>query len=156
MQTYSKENPSAHQRGRTENAEHLPAEICSLLCAGSRRISPEAEIFKHFIRSADLAQLQNLFPAYLPEIVCPAKMPACNKSNCAEQEAQLCLRTGKAEKASPILLKDWKMSHWSSQFQSVLFSPLLSLPGWCWNVSGACNVSHPVHTCMRNCLVWTR
>lgn len=69
-------------------------------------ISPEAAVFKHLISSADLAQLPNLFPVYLFEILYPVKMPAairsavqCRKYSCAYELGkqrklfQLCSKT---------------------------------------------------------------
>lgn len=147
ISTYSEENPSAHQRGCTENTEHLPGEICSLFCAGSRRIYPEPAIFKHLIRSAGLAEFQNLFPVYLFEILCPVRMLAaigstaqCRKHSC-----------GKAETAFPILLKDWKMSHlpWTSQFHSVCFPlPPRFVLKCLWHLQ----LLSPIHRSTRNLL----
>lgn len=152
IQTYSKENPSAHQRGCTENAEHLPSEICSLLCADSRRISPEAEIFKHLIRSADLAQLQSLFPVYLFEILCPAKMPAairstaqCRKHSCVYELGkqrklfQFCSKTERwvIGLGQPNFSPVFPLLSFSSQVcieMSLAFATSFTLSTWAWEI----------------------
>lgn len=95
-----------HIKEVAQKMQKIPSEICSLLCAGSRRISPEPAIFKHFIRSAHLAQPQNLFPVYIFEILCPVKTPAAIKSTAQLTKHSCVYELGKQRNDFPILLKD--------------------------------------------------
>lgn len=121
-----KDNTSAHQSGCTENAEHLPSEICSLLCAGSRRISPEPAIFKHLIRSSYAAQLQNLFPVYLFEMLCPVKMPAAKGSTAQCRKHSCVYELGKHRKPFQFCSKTERRVIGLGQANFSLFFSLLS------------------------------
>lgn len=66
------QNPFAHQRGSTEVVERIPSEICSLLYARSRRISPKA-VMKYRSCIVSKLTLQCTYPLIFG-ILCTVKM----------------------------------------------------------------------------------